>query len=644
MESSAIVLGNSDEGVSAVAFSRDGKWAATGGGDNLIRIWNLRSNQCEAVLEGTHYDHVISGSLAFSPDGNSLLCSNYSGSLFLYDLASQKLLQRDEAHLSSPRIQFGRSGDLALTNSYFGMSGEPDEVMQVWNVRTWTAITAFRGRCGDLSSDGKAGLFAKEDYSLELWSFEPNKCRPIANLEGHTSYIDSISISPNGKFAISTDFGGSFFLWDLTKLTFVDLGLQTPPESVASIRQSYARGQAVFSQNGELVSVYGNSLCECWDINTHERIATQNHDNPIVDCGFRTDGTVLSVDQAGRIEHWSPSISRTYDLGFEITSATKISPNGNYILAPLKDQDELYLWNAEKPECISRLGRPLYAKYDRTSGPIVDFSRDARRCLVGCVGENCEESSSIIVIDTASATTHQLPEEHFASIHRLAISSDAAVAASVDSYGQLRTWDLETQCAVSVRQIPKFSEASHLSMSSDGKYVVLVIDDVTSVLEFDTLEIADEEQNASTSVTDIELENGSYSQHKLNFRKLRNHPFIKKEGPILALGGSGVVAIKRDDSVEIWDIARATSLYSVKVPHNHVPSWSPCACALSNAGEFVAIVLDYDLWIWRKNSPDPQIHFELGWQVTYLQFDANIRLIAVSENGLMRIWDTHDLL
>src|SRR4029077_520177 len=52
--------------VTAAALSPDHRWAATGGEDKTIRIWELATASEQRVLNG-HNDRVTS--LAFSPDG-----------------------------------------------------------------------------------------------------------------------------------------------------------------------------------------------------------------------------------------------------------------------------------------------------------------------------------------------------------------------------------------------------------------------------------------------------------------------------------------------------------------------------------------------------------------------------------------------
>ena len=62
--------------VAAVAFSPDSKTLASGGADNVVRLWDVATGKETAVLKG-HTDYVCAA--AFSPDGKTLATGSFDG-------------------------------------------------------------------------------------------------------------------------------------------------------------------------------------------------------------------------------------------------------------------------------------------------------------------------------------------------------------------------------------------------------------------------------------------------------------------------------------------------------------------------------------------------------------------------------------
>ncbi|HEY8504011.1 MAG TPA: WD40 repeat domain-containing protein, partial [Gemmataceae bacterium] len=69
--------------VHTLAFSPDGKWLATGGGDGSVRVWETATGQAVRRLGG-HEAEV--STVAFAPDGRALLSSAEDGQAYVWDL------------------------------------------------------------------------------------------------------------------------------------------------------------------------------------------------------------------------------------------------------------------------------------------------------------------------------------------------------------------------------------------------------------------------------------------------------------------------------------------------------------------------------------------------------------------------------
>ena len=156
--------------VLAVAYSPDGKTlASSGSSDGTIQLWEAESGTHIRTLKG-HTDTVRT--LAFSPDGKTLV------------------------------------------------SGSKDDTLRVWDVNTGRMLRKLAGHSNDLKSvvfsrDGKMIASGSEDATVRLWDAETGRFLPT--LRGHFWGIEAVAFSPDGKTVVSGD-SSTILFWDWKKL------------------------------------------------------------------------------------------------------------------------------------------------------------------------------------------------------------------------------------------------------------------------------------------------------------------------------------------------------------------------------------------------------------------------------------------
>ena len=149
--------------VSAVSFSRDGQWIATGNSDGIVKVWETQNQRC--ILEiGKRVLNGRVSQLAFSPDGKHLAASH----------------------------TFARWVDS----------------VPVWSVETGVSIAeftvekpkakpgAFRPLC--FSPDGTCLAYLSGDNTISVTHLETQK--HILHFNIYASRVDSLVFSPCGQF------------------------------------------------------------------------------------------------------------------------------------------------------------------------------------------------------------------------------------------------------------------------------------------------------------------------------------------------------------------------------------------------------------------------------------------------------------
>jgi RNA polymerase sigma factor (sigma-70 family) len=168
------------EMVRGVAFPPRGKTLISVGWDKALRLWELPSGKLREtfVLPGepdprqeSYRDPRIE-CLAISPDGRFLATNQLDGSVFLWYLASGRVIHQFKAHHNSGRVlAFSPDG------LWLACLGE-DNSISVVDSRSGQVVLRLRGHQGrvcDLafSPDGRTLLSGSRDNTALLWSLRP---------------------------------------------------------------------------------------------------------------------------------------------------------------------------------------------------------------------------------------------------------------------------------------------------------------------------------------------------------------------------------------------------------------------------------------------------------------------------------------
>ena len=112
-----------------------------------------------------------------------------------------------------------------------------------------------------ISPDGKYIVSASSDKTIKIWDFKTAEC--LNTLEGFQRLVNSIAISPDNKYIVSGSDDNTIKIWDLRTLECLNT-LEEHEDSVNSI---------VISSDGKyIVSGSDDGIIKIWDFKTFKEI------------------------------------------------------------------------------------------------------------------------------------------------------------------------------------------------------------------------------------------------------------------------------------------------------------------------------------------------------------------------------------
>ncbi len=299
--------------VNAVALSANGRQAASGGQDNLLRLWDVPTG---LLLRTFDAPTSAINAVAFSPDGARILTANSDGRLRVWDIAAGLPVAVMEGHTGEVlAAALSASGQRVL-------SGGKDKTVKLWDAGTGLLLKSFDGPAEEvltvaISGDGRLALAGSADKTLKLWDIETGQL--LRTFEGHADAVTAVAFSPDGQKALSGSKDKTLKLWDVATAKQLRIF-----EGHADEVQS-----AAFAPGGrQILSASKDKTLKLWDAEAGGLVRTfEGHGDAVSSAVFSADGRLaLSGAKDKTLKLWdveAGQLKSTLDL-----QAGSFAPNG----------------------------------------------------------------------------------------------------------------------------------------------------------------------------------------------------------------------------------------------------------------------------------------------------------------------------
>ena len=465
-----------NKNVTSVSLSADGRYAISGSIDNTLKLWEVSTGRCLRTFIG-HDDGVTSVSL--SADGRYAISGSSDRTLKLWAINIKAYSYKSELQVSDfkafEEIK-GKQDELryAIEEAGFLMNNgnnakafatlysaweredfkDNKELLTVYqklyelsSSKSFSfayAANSFEGHSWgvasvSLSADGKYALSGSHDYTLKLWDLSTGQC--LRTFEGYRESVDSVSWSTDGRYVISA-VGCMLELWEVATgqclRTFDGLNGWVPDGSYGGpeMGSPIIRVHSVCLSAGSSFAISGGSdkMLNMWDVSTGQCPRTfEWHSGNVFSVSLSADGKyAISGSSDNTLKLWDVSTGqclRTFEGHRESVNSVILSADSRYALSGSYD-NTMKLWEVSKGQCLRTF------EGHSKSVTSVSLSADGKYALSG----SWDNTLKLWKVSTGQCL--RTFEGHNAWVHSVSLGGDGKYALSGSRDKTLKLWRL----------------------------------------------------------------------------------------------------------------------------------------------------------------------------------------------------------
>jgi WD40 repeat protein/serine/threonine protein kinase len=592
--------------VNSLAFSPDGEFLASAGGDGAIKVWNIKTGKVIKTLETAHNGFACS--VAFHPDGKHLASVGADRQVKVWDWTTRQEV-------------FARPcGD-----AYFSMHA--------------AAFSPLDGR----------QLAAGSDGDMMVWDWSNGQL--LHTFAGHEKHRVSVVFSRDGRRLASGNWAGSVKLWDAE-------GGGEPLRIFPETR--YPVVALAFDKDGERLATASFNRCvDVWDTTTGGHLYTLPHsDGVVLGVAFSPDGRRLASAGEDRIVHlWDVTTGREV-LSLRghtgVSGCLAFSPDGRRLASAGQDKT-IRIWDATPLQ--GHEGQELLTFQN---------SNEIWSLAVSPDGQKIASAGWSMPVNVRNAQTGRDSVEfpgHRTIVFCVVWQPNGQRIAAAGGDGALFTvkvWDAQTKREVfTLPEFPGGTEFLAVAFSPDGRYLVtgskdgkVLVWDAENGRPVGTLGIHDREiRGVVFDRNGLHVASASgngkvkvWSWDPTRLAQMRKPEFecqARSPGVYLNLtfspDGRWLVTGGEEYTVKIWNVQTGRDQETLRGHNGDVlaVAFSPDGRWLATAGE------DTTVRIWDATSWKPRHTLRgHGGLVSSLAFiSKSQRLVSGSRDHTVKVWD-----